>query len=178
MSFLAGIFGALWARIFAGLAALFLLGFMTQTIRIEGWWFIVGFKEENAILRMDLTKMQVAQSIAAAAASAAKERDEATYSRLAERADDEVEKSTMRNAAARYARANRVRTKTPDRAPSGASTPGPAGDTQGVVGAGETTGVVVSQTDFDILVENTLRLKVAQGWAKGLVDAGLAVEGD
>lgn len=52
------IFGALWARIFAGLAAVFLLGFVTQTIRIEGFWFIVGFKEQNAILRIDLSKLK------------------------------------------------------------------------------------------------------------------------
>ena len=178
MSFLAGIFGALWARIFAGLAALFLLGFVTRTIRIEGWWFIVGFKEENAILRMDLTKMQVAQSIAAAAARATKEREEATYSRLAERADDEVETSSMRAAAAQYARANRVRAKAPDRAPSGASTPSPASNPESPVGAGEDASVVVSRTDFDTLVENTIRLKAAHDWAEKLVDAGLAVEGD
>lgn len=48
------IFATLWARIFAGLAAVFLLGFLTQTIRIEGFWFIVGFKGREAILRIDL----------------------------------------------------------------------------------------------------------------------------
>lgn len=54
------IFGALWARIFAGLAAFFFLGFVTQTIRIEGFWFIVGFKQSNAILRIDLSKARAA----------------------------------------------------------------------------------------------------------------------
>lgn len=57
---IAGIFAPLWTRIFAGLSALLLIGFITQTIRIEGFWLIVGFKEENAILRIDLSKARAA----------------------------------------------------------------------------------------------------------------------
>lgn len=57
---IAGIFAPLWTRIFAGLSALLLVGFITQTIRIEGFWLIVGFKEQVAVLRIDLSKARAA----------------------------------------------------------------------------------------------------------------------
>lgn len=174
--FLTTLFAALWTRIFAGLAALFLLGFVTQTIRIEGAWMVVGFKEEVAVLRMDLSKIKQAQQWAEEAAKAAKAREELAYSNIAERADNEVQNSSMRASAARYAERNRLRSKAPSRPSSGASAASPASNPESPVGASEDASVVVSRTDFDQLVENTIRLKAAHDWAEGLVDMGLATE--
>lgn len=151
-------------------------------------WYKWGYwKDIAGVLRIDLEQVRKlraqdranyenAQEAAKALAEAQKAKDAAQYQSLAERSDNVQEAMQRRAAADRYARANRVRQGTA--AASGAAgTAGGAG-TGGAAsvdnGPGSDAGVVVSRTDFDTLVSNTIRLKQAHDWAESLVAAGLA----
>lgn len=172
------LFSVLTSKIFGALAVFFFVGFATQTIRIEGFWFIVGYKEKVEVLRLDLSKIMAAQMAAQRIAEAKRDQEQATFTRLAERADNaERQIASLRDAADRYARANRVRTQAPRRPPG---EPGGAGETrptEGVDGPGADA-VVLARPDYDVLVSNTERLVRSHAWAEDLIDNGLAVKSE
>lgn len=179
-SVIATIFGGLWSRIFAGIAAALLAVALVQTIRIEGFWFVQGFKdvvrvlsERNVSLRLDLDKIKLAQKQATERALAEKQATEARYAQMKEQADDNLEqaRNRARDAAARYASANRVRAqaKTDAGSASGADLPCAPISTERTDGACDNAELLaVTREDFDIMVDNSVRLKEAHEWAKGL----------
>lgn len=78
-------FTALTSKIFGGLAVLFLVGLSIQTVRIEGIWcantapgekpacIMRGFKQELAVLRIDLDQVRAERDAEAAKHAATKE---------------------------------------------------------------------------------------------------------
>lgn len=174
------IFGGLWSRIFAGIAAVLLAFALVQTVRIEGFLWWDGFKEqvaklleENGILRLDLDKIKLAQKQATERALAEKQAAEARYAQMKEQADDNLEQARdrARTAAARYASANRVRpqAKADAGGSSGADLPCATVAPEGPDGACDDAELLaVTREDFDIMVDNSVRLKEAHDWAKGL----------
>ena len=160
------------ALIASGLAGLFLVGLTTQTIRIEGFKIwpieIVGFKEEVKTLRLDLDTIKAMQLAAKEKFEAEKLRQEQEYREQAERIDHAYQ-AELADANARIADyARRMRVQAP-RSSSGRASPSPDSDaSEGLDGSGEDAFVAVSREDFEILNENTLRLKAAHEWAIGL----------
>jgi hypothetical protein len=155
------------------LAALLFVGFATQTIRIEGisvWPFkIIGFKEEIRTIRLDLDSIKRAQETAALKAKQAKAEAEAEYRKKAEITDAKykAELADAHSRADRYADANRVRRQANGGSPGGPAAPGQGGDSASADGSGDDA-VVLSRDDFDIMVENSIRLQQAHEWALGL----------
>lgn len=160
------------AIIAAALAGLFFIGLATQTIRIEGlkvWPLkITGFKEDVAVLRLDLDTIKTAQEMARVKAEAAKLQIEAEYKAKAEKTDAEYQEHLASANSRADAYARRMRVKAPSRG-SGGTVAAPDSDSaEGVDGPGEDAFVAVSRADFDILNENTVRLVKAREWALGL----------
>lgn len=121
------------------------------------------------------------QAAARAKAEAQKVKDESRYQALAERADNaEQEISEIRAAAERYARANSVhaRAKASHGAAGGAGSSGAGGAAASGNGPGDDASVVVERADFDVLVENTIKLKQVHDWGNDLLAEGLAVKGE
>lgn len=154
------------------LAALLFVGFATQTIRIEGFnvWPIKheGFKAANKRLRHDLDEIKKVTKVADQRAREAKARTEAEYRAKAEKADELYEARLASANARADAYARRMRVQDPRRAASGT----PASPQDNGAGRAEEadqgTFVAVSRPDFDILTENTERLKAAREWACSL----------
>lgn len=162
--------------LFPILIAVALLGWalaITFKVQIEGLrlWpiHVVGWREENNNLRLDLDAIKAAQVTAAAKALAAKAAEEARSRADAERTDDAFKNEIdhYRSLASRYASANRVRPQAPRSASSGAATPSTDHSAEGTNGPSNTA-VVLDRADFDIMVENSVRLKAAVEWAKTL----------
>lgn len=140
----------------------------------------IDLEEVRQLRKQDRANYENAQAAAQALAEAEKAKDAAQYQTIAERTDNAQEAAQRRAAANRYAIANRVRkgTAAAQGAASGASGAGAGGAAKGGDGAGADAGVVVSRTDFDTLVENTIRLKQVHQWGNSLIDAGLAVKAE
>lgn len=167
----------LWSRWVAPyllpiLIALALLGWglaATFKIQIEGLriWpvHIVGWREENGALKLDLDNIKAAQAVAGERAAAAKLAEENRSRLNAERIDNEMD--TLRAAARAATERYRMRSQAANRAPGHPTTPADDNGPQGTDGAGEGA-VMVGRSDLDILVENTVRLKAAAEWAKTL----------
>lgn len=127
------------------------------------------------VLRLDLDAIKDAQATATALAEAKKREEQATFNQLAERADNATHQITgMRAAAGRYASTNRVRAKAPEGRPGGTSGASAGEAATGDNGPGADASVVVSRTDFDQLVGNTIRLKQVHDFGNDLIAAGLA----
>ena len=141
----------------------------TFKIQIEGLriWpiHIVGWREENGTLKLDLDKIKDAQVVAAERQKAANDAEEARHAIEAERNNRELE--TLRAAARAATERYRMRSQAAHRASGYPTAPADDNGPQGVDGAGEGA-VMVSGSDLDILVENTVRLKAAVEWAKTL----------
>ncbi len=158
------------------LIAIALLGWAlaaTFKVQIEGLrlWplHVVGWREENKGLRLDLDAIKAAQVTAAAKAVAAKFAEEERHRIDAERTDDAFKNQIdhFRSLADRYASANRVRPQAPRRAPSGTAAPTKDNSAEGA-NRPSATAVVLDRADFDVMVENSVRLKAAVEWAKTL----------
>lgn len=172
-------FSAITAKLFGGIALALLLAFMVQTGRIEGFLWIEGFKaavarltHDNAVIRVNLDMLKTANEIATERAQEAKRVADAKAAKQKELSDERLsqERSRYRALAARYAAANRVRSKAgaPDqRGASGADLPVTASSAQSPDRAGaDAEFLAVSRSDFDIMVDNTVRLKEAVEWAR------------
>ena len=173
-------FSALTAKLFSGVALALMLAFMVQTGRIEGFLWIEGFKQavarlthDNAVIRVNLDMLKTANEIATERAQEAKRVADAKAAKQKELSDERLsqERSRYRALAARYAAANRVRShagKTAVSGSSGADLSVTASAAQGSDGAGpDAEFLAVSRADFDIMVDNTVRLKEAVEWATG-----------
>lgn len=164
LGFLSGISLNIWLAICAALLAALAI----QTVRIEGFLFITGYKQENAVLRIDLDRLKQAQIVAKQKAEAEKLRIEAEYKAKAERTDNAYQ-AKLASANARIADyARRMRVEAPGGASGGTNTAPENNTAEGADRSGEDAFVAVSRADFDILNENTLRLQAAHEWAVGL----------
>lgn len=153
------------------LAGVLLIAVGVQTIRVEHLQAIVAkLRGDNKALRMNLDQVKEATQRADKAARDAKARTEAEYKAKAEKAD-EVYEARLASANARadaYARRMRVNP------PGSSGRPAPSADDNGagrVEEADQGTFVAVGRADFDILTENTERLKAAREWACSLEGA-------
>ena len=121
-------------------------------------------------LRIDLDNVRTATELADQKARTAKLAAEAEYRKKADETDARYE-AALADARARNADyARRMRIHAPGSA-GGSTTPADSGGAQGADGSGQEPFVAVSQSDFDILTENTERLKAAHQWACGLEGA-------
>lgn len=159
-----------------GIALAFLLLCVVQTARIEGflWWdgfkaVISSLRAENGILRIDLDNIKLDQKIATERAMEAKRLADAKAAQQKEQSDARLEQALRdkRALAARYAAANRLRTKgTVEGSPGGTDLPCTPAIAESLDGACENAELLaISKADFDIMVTNTIRLQEAVAWA-------------
>lgn len=177
---LARLFAPLAVKIFAGIAALALMAALAQTVRIEGFLWLKGFKgalaelvEENGILRLDLERIKLAQEAATLRAIAEKQAAEERAEQERKQSDERLAQArdSARAAAARYAAANRVRAQAEavDGGAGRADLPCAAALAEGPDGACEDAELLaVTRQDFDDMVDNSIRLQEAVEWAKAL----------
>ena len=155
-----------------------LISVIALTLIIRGDYYRIDrnhWRQVASVLRLDLDAIKSAQESARQLAEAKKRADQTQYDQLAERADNAERKNTdLRRAADRYASANRVRQKAVGGSASGPSGTGSGEAAGGGDGPGSDASVVVSRTDFDTLVGNTIRLKRVHDFGNDLIVAGLA----
>lgn len=110
-----------------------------------------------------------AEEAAKAKAIAARLTAEAAYRREAEKTDAEYQTALDRAQRASDAYAQRMRTQGARGAPGGPAAPAPSDGPESPDRPGSDAELVaVTRDDFDILVENSVRLKAAHDWAKTL----------
>ncbi len=155
-------FSVLTSKIFAG-ASIALL------IACFGLWLRGNHYEgQRDKARTELAQMQAANREATAKQKAQNLAVEAAYKRKAEETDAQYQKAldSARSASERYALNHRVPTY---HRGGGPVAPAPDQPAPRPNGPGETADMVaIIRSDFDILVENTVRLEAAHSWAKTL----------
>lgn len=167
------LFSALAAKIYAGVAVAALTFAAVQTVRIEGFLFIEGYKEEVSRLQGEIASILAAQTVAAEKAETQRVATENKTAELARRADyAERELDTMRDAADRFRRTRSVRTFAG--ASCGPAAAAPLGAPEDSDGQGA-DGVVLTRNEWEQYVATTLRLERVRRWGESLVQAGLAV---
>lgn len=163
------LFAPLIAKVLAGALVAALLATAVQTYR-AGYW-----KRVAVSLRLDLDRIKFAQEVATAQWQA-KLSENANRQRAAiQGARNEERRKAMLDASAAYARNNRVRTKAAEgstrRAGDAQADPAPRNDRSGA----DAEMVAVARDEFDILVNNTIRLDTVQRQAEALIASGAAV---
>lgn len=142
--------------------------------RAEGWEHVAAlWKDAHA---KQVTHFKVAKAAGERAAAAAR----SDYYEAARRADHaEQEIDDLRAAARRYAERVRVQDPRARRSdPGSAAETGSSPDRDGPGDDAELYGVFVSRNDFDILVENSLRLERVWRWGNELIDLDRAAPVD
>lgn len=169
-----------WLPIVIGIALVGWMLAVTFKVQIEGLriWpiHIVGWRDENATLKLDLDTIKSAQAVAAERAAAAKAEAERQFRDAAERAEHEhsIELDRARSLTSAYIARNRVRSKAPDRPPSGT---GEASQGDGATvpsDASDTAFVVVSERDVEIAGDNYAYARKAYDLFQDLMKKGLA----
>ena len=171
-------FGGVMAKIYGGVAVFALAIAGVQTVRIDGLWFIKGYVE-----RLEESRERESKLIAASETAVREQKrildENTTAQREIERLENE--KSTLRNtaiadASSRYAANNRLSKVCPNF--TGQAATGPADNSaQGDDGV-QAGAIVVSERDFNVSNDRTADAIRYEEWARALVAAGLAVEGD
>ncbi len=154
------LFGQLGTRIFGGLSIALL-------IACFGLWLRGNHYEgQRDKARTELAQMQAANREATAKQKAQNLAVEAAYKRKAEETDAQYQKAldSARSASERYALNHRVPAYHRGGGPVAPAPDQPAPSPDGP----RTDAVVVSRDDFDIMVENSVRLQAAHDWAKTL----------
>jgi hypothetical protein len=170
-------FSILTSKIYAGLAIFFMSLALLQTVRIEGFLFIDGYKETLA--ERDKTIADIAAAQAQADIAQAKMIAD-TIQKYKERANEADTRaaaaaSTGRAAADRYAVTHRVRAdalcaRQADTAPT--SPAAPPADGPGAL----PDMVAMPRKDYDILTANTTRLDlIVNDYVAGMIRDNLAV---
>lgn len=125
------------------------------------------FENEHIARENDRKAYELAAKEAEAKAIAAKLATEATYRAKAEEADNDYQTMLARARRAADAYAQRMRAQVARGASGNPASPAPGNSPEGPDGP-RADAVVVGRDDFDILVENSVRLKAAHDWAKTL----------
>ncbi len=168
---------AAWAFLTSPLALKLLAGLLLAAL----WWRGSHYRDDRDRWREAFSAQKQATIATAAAARAkavaARISTENTYAELARRADNaDAEIDDLRTRARRYADARRLRPESAGNARGGPAAAGEAGVAESGDGPGGDAGLlVVTRADFDILVENTARLKRVNTWGRDMIDAGLAI---
>lgn len=160
-------FSALTSRIFGGLALVLLLALGVQTARLN---IRTGQRDDYKLANETMKKAYAAaEATASAKAIAAKLGAEAGYRVKAEKTDAEYQTALARAQRASDAYAERMRAQVAGSAPRGATAPADGRGPTSPDGPGADAELVaVTRDDFDILVENSVRLEAAHNWAKTL----------
>ena len=164
-------FSGLTAKIYGGVAVAALAFAAVQTVRIEGFLFIHGYKQDVADRDAKIAAMSKASDEAWMLAQKQVAETEAHYTKLAKenvRVETEI-RTVYRDRAGAYA--DRMRADQVCRAPATPTSggdPAPLGDRPGP------DAVVLGRADFDILVGNTARLEAVHNWAEELIVTGAA----
>lgn len=156
-------FSVLTSKIFAGLSLVLLLALGAQTLRASHY----AQKAEQCEIgrKTDRAAYVQAQKDAEARAIADKQAREARSREQAERTDDDYQTALAR--ARRAADAYRLRGQAAGRA-SGKPA-GPADDHGPELPSGGTEdAVTVTRHDFDVMIENSVKIRQAWEWAKTL----------
>ena len=164
-------FTGLTAKIYGGIAIAALTFGAVQTVRIEGFWFIKGYQQKLEDKTRQLAELKAASDANLAAAIAQVKAVEAKSAALAK--DNQIHEQDIRRdyGARSIVYADRMRA---DKV-CGRTAPAPAQDNPAPVdNSPGQDAIVVSRDDFDILTENTIRLKAAHDWGFALVKEGLA----
>jgi len=164
------IFTPLLAKIFAGVSAFAIVSCLLLYIWGDGWRDKAHrLMSENALIRIDLQSLKTANEEATKRALAEKAAQEALDAKRKEESDAKLAEARKdaRAAAARYAANNRVR---PQTAPGGSGCTNLSGTSTTAGGLDgpcpDAEYVALGREDFDILIDNTIRLKEAADWAK------------
>jgi multidrug efflux pump subunit AcrA (membrane-fusion protein) len=168
-------FSALTSKIFGGVAIAALAFAAVQTVRIEGFPFIKGFKQELAEKDRTIAQMESASAANLAAQQAQVKQTEAAFVKQAEitNAKQEALEADYRRRLAAYA--GRMRLESGCVSPTSTSGEGPVAPVDH--GPGEGAGLVaIRQDDLETLVENTARLQAVHQWGERLVADGLAAK--
>ena len=170
-------FSGLMAKIYGAVALLAIAVAGVQTVRIDGLWFIKGYAE-----RLASSEKREGQLIAASEKNA-KEQARIFAENTAQqnqierlnREKSQLNAVAIRDASSRYAGDNRLHKVCPNI--SGTDSAAQDSAAQGDDGL-QADSIVVSKRDFDVLngwASDGIRYG---NWARELVAAGLAVEGD
>lgn len=126
---------------------------------------------ENAVLRIDLDAVKLANKQATERALAEKAAQEKLDAKRKEESDAKLAEARKdaRAAVARYAANNRLRSKEADGSGSGCTNLSGTSTTSGGLDGPcpDAEYVVVTRPDFDIMIDNTIRLQNAHEWAVG-----------
>jgi hypothetical protein len=153
-----------WKLIAMGLLA---VAFALQTLRANHY---AAKAETCAIARKnDRKAYELASKEAEARAVAQKQAVEASYRAKAERTDDDYQTALSRAQRASDAYARRMRAQVSGGASGSTPASSPSDGPEGPDRSGSDA-VVVTRDDFDILVENSVRLEAAHQWAKTLAE--------
>jgi len=164
-------FSSLTAKIYGGVAVAALTLAAVQTVRIEGFLFVDGYKDEVASLQKKVSDMETASNEAWMLAQKQVAETEAHYAKLAKenaRAETEI-RTVYRDRGSAYA--DRMRADQVCRAPTASASggdPAPLGDRPGP------DAVILGRADFDILVGNTARLEAVHNWGEEMIVTGAA----
>jgi hypothetical protein len=167
--------------ILAGLALLGWLLAVTFKVQIEGFklWpiHVVGWREENKTLRLDLDTIKNGQALAKAKADQARRETEAKYRDIAERNEraHKIELEKARAATDRFIISNRLRIKAAGGPSSGAAAPA-EGDGAGLPRHPADTAELVAVPESDVRnhAKCYVYAKKAYDWAQELKAKGLA----
>lgn len=162
------------AKVYATLLVAALVWGAIQTVRIEGLWFVDGFKQAVADRDDKLAKIVTAQAVAVQKAEAARVATHNAYLAVARSADNEpatIER--LRSAADRFADARRLRPQALCRPAGGANAPGQDDPAPNRDGPG-VDAVVLTRPEYDDFVSNSLRLERVRQWGDALINQGLA----
>lgn len=156
-----------------GVILALVLALSWQTVRIEGFLWIDGFKDRIASLRGSLAEIQAAQEVAQYRAIAAKAEAERKYAEKAKEIDREhqAELADASDRAERHIAANRVQCPSVGSQGSGSIAAAEDHSAAGSDGSGSTAivdAVAVEAEDIRICTTNTARLQSVRDWAKGL----------
>ena len=170
-------FSGLTAKIYGGVALLAIAVAGVQTVRIDGFWFIKGYAE-----RLANSEKREGQLIAASEKNAqeqsrimAENTAQQNQIERLNREKSQLNALAIRDATSRYADNNRLHKICPN---IGGTDPAAKDSAaQGNDGL-QADSIVVSKRDFDVLNGWAERGIQYSNWARELVAANLAVEGD
>ena len=152
----------------------------TFKVQIEGLriWpiHIVGWREENGTLKLDLDTIKAAQVVAGERAAAAKAETERHFRDAAERAehDHAIELDRARTTTAAFIARNRVRAKAIGGAPGHSPAPGEGDGSAVPSDAADAALVAVSERDVEIAGDNYVYARKAYDLFQDLIAKGLA----
>lgn len=172
---IAKLFEPLIARVLGAVSLVLLIALGAQSVRASHY----AHKAEQCAAgrAADRQAYVQAQREAEAKAVAQKQAVEAAYKAKAEKTDEAYQTALARAQRAAAAYAERMRVKAPGGASGKPGSPAPSDPAKGSNGPGADA-VILDRHDFDVMVENSVRLKEAHDWALTLSQTSLQIHRD